>query len=485
MSSHGNISVLLEAKNEYNKHLVTVFKEHIIRIIKNIYIEAEEICIQENTPENIFMVFQDNLRKIKNWSGSKLSNEYNEIKRRSGCDWLDDLIKVIFVTNIKIMTMANKIKKEKEINIKIPPGTQILYLCILDTARKIWCQPYLFNKRNNVEYQRNMNEVNTIVENCIHEVLRSQLPVRNILQDYLDLEVDKPDAQFEVTQKVIKKLVTKELAELEEPKNKYKSKIAELLSKPATQKILPHNPDTDLIDDPSIEKPEPPVDNKPLKSFFKKVKAEEVVKPEPPIVTSVPEPVKETPVVVSVPEPVKELPVTTPEPVKETPVVVSVPEPVKEEQPVVVVPEPVKETPVTVPEPVKEESVKQVVSVPEPVKEQPVTVPEPMKELPVTVPEPVKEPPVTVPEPVKEESVKQVVVNAPEPPVKPVIKQTTSQTLDSLLSGTELADLDLELEEYSIDTLVNQKKALSPIKVKKTTPNTNFVFFKGAPKFPG
>ena len=366
MMSQRNISVLLEAKNEYNKHLVTIFKEQIIRIIKNIYLDSESLCAQENTPENVFMVFQDNLSKIKNWSGSKLGNEYNEIKRRSGCDWLDDLIKVIFITNIKIMTMANKVKKDKEISIKIPAGTQILYLCILDSARKIWTRPYLFNRRNNMEYQRNMAEVDTIVDSAINDVLRAQLPVKNILQEYLDLsgaENTTESPNIEVTQKVIKKLVAKELSTLNnqqqqanthsepKPTNKYKSKIAELLAKPATTKILPHNPDTDLID---IDNPSP------------------------------------------VAEPVK---------------------------PVVAVAEPV-----------------------------------------VAVAEPVA----AVAEPIPNNT----------PP------NVSSASLNDLLSSAELADLDLELEDFSLDSLINQKKALSPIKVKKSAPG-NIVFFKSAPKFQG
>jgi hypothetical protein len=427
--SQSNISVLLEAKNEYNKHLVTIFKEHIIRIIKNIYIDSESLCAQENTPENVFMVFQDNLSKIKNWSGSKLGNEYNEIKRRSGCDWLDDLIKVIFITNIKIMTMANKVKKDKEISIKIPAGTQILYLCILDSARKIWTRPYLFNKRNNMEYQRNMAEVNTIVESAINEVLRAQLPVKNILQEYLDLsgaETTTETPNVEVTQKVIKKLVAKELSNLNnqqqqsaanlepKPTNKYKSKIAELLAKPATNKILPHDPDTDLID----------IDG----------------------ATPIGEPVKP---IVAVAEPVDE-------PVK----------PIAPES----VAEPV--APESVAEPVAPESVAEPVA-PEPVAPEPVAI--------VTA-EPV------APEPVAE----------PVAPVTELISNTTpvisknnlssssksSTSLNDLLSSTELAELDLELEEFSIDSLINQKKALSPIKVKKTTPG-NIVFFKSAPKFQG
>ena len=383
MSSQSNIAVLLEAKNEYNKHLVTIFKEQIIRIIKNIYLDSESLCAQENTPENVFMVFQDNLSKIKNWSGSKLSNEYNEIKRRSGCDWLDDLIKVIFITNIKIMTMANKVKKDKEISIKIPAGTQILYLCILDSARKIWTRPYLFNKRNNMEYQRNMAEVDAIIDGAINEVLRAQLPVKNILQDYLDLTVAENTTEspnVEVTQKVIKKLVAKELTDLNhkqqqattqaEPKltNKYKSKIAELLAKPATTKILPHNPDTDLID----------IDN------LSSVAAE--------------------PVVAVAAEPVAA--------VAAEPVVAVAAEPVAD-----VAAEPVADV-------------------------------------------------------------------AAEPIQNNKSPNISSASLNDLLSSSELAELDLELENFSIDSLITQKKALSPIKVKKATPG-NIVFFKNAPKYQG
>jgi len=439
MTSQGNISVLLEAKNEYNKHLVSIFKEHITRIIKNIYLDSESLCAQENTPENVFMVFQDNLSKIKNWSGTKLNNEYNEIKRRSGCDWLDDLIKVIFITNIKIMTMANKVKKDREISIKIPAGTQILYLCVLDSARKIWTRPYLFNKRNNIEYQRNMAEVDTLIDGAINDVLRAQLPVKNILQDYLDLSgVTEPvdnSPNTEVTQKIIKKLVANELSTLNnlqqqpssntEPKNKYKSKIAELLAKPPSNKILPHNPDTDLID---IDTPATTVPIKPA------VVTESVVT----------EPVKPTVVTESV------KPAVATEPVDE---------PVITTESVVIATEPVK--------PVAAEPVKPVAAEPvKPVAAEPVVI--------ATEPVVIATEPDTQPEPITN--------NSPVSGKNTTPNITSSTSLNDLLSSSELADLDLELEDFSLDSLINQKKALAPIKVKKATPG-NIVFFKSAPKY--
>ena len=102
-------TLLLDAKNEYNKQLVSHLRQPVFNLMKSIYNGAENICHQENTPENILMVYQDNLAQVPKWPKTRRSKEYEEFLKISKCDWFNELIKFTYVTHVKILTIVNKI----------------------------------------------------------------------------------------------------------------------------------------------------------------------------------------------------------------------------------------------------------------------------------------------------------------------------------------------------------------------------------------
>ena len=61
-----------------------------------------------------------------------------------------------------------------------------------------------------------------------------------------------------------------------------------------------------------------------------------------------------------------------------------------------------------------------------------------------------------------------------------LINNKPKGALPSFLSADELADLDVGLEEISIESLLEEKRVMRPIKVKKPEP---FIFFKHAPLY--
>ena len=210
--SQDNTSVLLDAKQEYSKQLINSFKQIIYSEIKNIYQESENMCFQENKPENVLMVFQDILSKIPKWSVNKINKSFNKVKTK--CDYIDDLIKIIFITHIKILTIVNKNKKNKKIDIKIPGGNCFFHLCLVDAAREIWKSPFLVSKHvSNYEYQKNIREVNKIISESILDTIRKQLPVKNILQDFLDIDIDNSE---NLTNDNLDKIINKDLSNSED-----------------------------------------------------------------------------------------------------------------------------------------------------------------------------------------------------------------------------------------------------------------------------
>ena len=192
----GSINLLLDAKTEYGKQLANILKAPILRIIKSVYNDAESLCHQENTTDNVLMVFQDNLSRIPKWDIGRIRKEYDIISKKEGGDWLDDLLKIIYITHIKILTIVSQAKKGAKIQINAPTGTQFIHLVLTEVARETWKCPYLCcTNVTKTEYQKNMREVESIITACIDETIRKQLPVKKIVTEYLEPQLNTPQPE--------------------------------------------------------------------------------------------------------------------------------------------------------------------------------------------------------------------------------------------------------------------------------------------------
>ena len=88
-NNNGNVAVLVDAKEEYTKQLISILKTYIYQGIKSIYQDAKDICHQDNTPDNVLMVFQDLLSRIPKWSQDIITKEFERrIKSEPVNEWL-------------------------------------------------------------------------------------------------------------------------------------------------------------------------------------------------------------------------------------------------------------------------------------------------------------------------------------------------------------------------------------------------------------
>jgi hypothetical protein len=210
----GSITVLVDAKEEYTKQLISILKQCIYQGIKSIYLDAKDICNQDNTPEKVLMVFQDLLSRIPKWSQDIINKEYERIVNVSKCDYIEDLLKVVYVSHIKVLTIVHSAQKNKKISLKVPNGGHFIHLCYIECAREFWKDPYLFSENvNKYELQKNMRDSEIMIAECIAETIRKQLPVRHILKEFLnepdeDIEEAEEDIKEPVNKKYMKKLET-------------------------------------------------------------------------------------------------------------------------------------------------------------------------------------------------------------------------------------------------------------------------------------
>ena len=330
MMEEGNITILVDAKQEYTKQLINTIKNNIYSGIQTIYKEALNECIEKKIRKKTLLKFQERLSQIPKWTSERVDKEYNIITEKTQCDWIDDLLTAVFITHTKILTIVHKGGHNKKINLKIPKASHFIHLCYIETAREFWKNPYLFSEKvSQYDYQRNMRDSLTIISDTITETIRKQLPVKHILKEYLgdsyqsDIE-DDDDANETIEQdstkkhiKDIKKMVHKSIQEQSpllniKNENDLESLIKKEVSKQiSTESFQEHHENTSQPEPVTTSQPEPVTTSQPE-----------------PVTTSQPEPVTTSqpePVTTSQPEPV-----TTSQP---EPVTTSQPEPVTTSQP--------------------------------------------------------------------------------------------------------------------------------------------------------
>ena len=209
-----NVAILVDAKEEYTKQLISILKTCIYQGIKSIYMDAKDICHQDNTPDNVLITFQDLLSRIPKWSQDIINKEFERISTTSKCDYIDDLLKVVYVSHIKVLTIVHRAQNNKKLSLKIPSGGHFIHLCYIECAREFWKDPYLLSDRGSkFEQQKNMRESETMIAECINETIRKQLPVRHILKEFLNdpdedikEESDDNDIKEPINKKYLKKL---------------------------------------------------------------------------------------------------------------------------------------------------------------------------------------------------------------------------------------------------------------------------------------
>jgi len=208
-----NVNVLSEAKNEYSSRLVTILTPLMIEGTKSIFEEACKLCNDNDEGEKYLMTFQNFLSRVPKWNSTIIEDETKRIITLSQCNYLDDLLTCVHITQLKILTSIRVSQKQKKIDIDIPKLSDFIHKCYIQYARKLYSNVYLFEKDIlPLSYQKNMREAELICQESILQVVRDGMPVEKILRAYMDETVDE-----EIIEETVEKMVDEtEKIELEQ-----------------------------------------------------------------------------------------------------------------------------------------------------------------------------------------------------------------------------------------------------------------------------
>ena len=183
------LSVYSDARAEYTKQLC-VF---LVPAFFQFFIELLEKAKQDmsNEPKRALWQFQNYLNEVHDWNMEKVHNEIQRINTNSGCDYLEDLLTAVFIAHTKVLTAIRISANKKKIEINVPKVEHFLFKVLCETSKLLWSSTYLFRDGiPGIEKQQNYRNIEQIINEGILQAVRSLVPVKSILKDFVNNDGD-------------------------------------------------------------------------------------------------------------------------------------------------------------------------------------------------------------------------------------------------------------------------------------------------------
>jgi hypothetical protein len=188
-----SINVYAEAKSEYTRQLCQILGSCIQIFFLDLLAAAKE---KDADPKRLLWNFQTLLQEIPDWNQDKVIRETDKIKTNSNCDYLEELLTAVFIAHTKVLSAIRITTKQKKLQITIPKLDHFLHRTLRETGRMLWGNAFLFAEQGNgIERQKNMRQVEGLIQEGIQQSIRSLLPVKSILKEYLNDDGEEDDEE--------------------------------------------------------------------------------------------------------------------------------------------------------------------------------------------------------------------------------------------------------------------------------------------------
>jgi hypothetical protein len=177
------VSVYAEAKGEYTKQLC----QYMIPALQRYFLDLlEEAKLKEADSRKVLVSFQTLLEGIADWNMDKVQRETGSLADSTHCDYLEELLTAVFIAHTKVLSAIRLTTKQKKLQITIPKLDHFLHRTLTECARLLWSNTYLFSPSSPaLERQKNLRQIETLLTDGVLQAIRSMLPVKNILREYL------------------------------------------------------------------------------------------------------------------------------------------------------------------------------------------------------------------------------------------------------------------------------------------------------------
>ena len=218
---------LLECRNFYRKKLSSYLHSSILLHIDELYLQTRETASKRNTPKLILKIFQDNLKKIKDWNNATITEELVKICSENDISWLDELIKAVFIANYKIINMVHRsnTKSNLDITIDLPNTKLLVHTIYINISRELWKDPCLkYHNYEQTVLNENKVKLDSLIIKTIEQTIENFLPIKHSLQNISESfkKINKKTKEREEREELEKEKIEKEKLETQEKLEKEK-----------------------------------------------------------------------------------------------------------------------------------------------------------------------------------------------------------------------------------------------------------------------
>ena len=223
-----NVNVLVAAKEEYTKQLISTIQTGIYDIIKQICTESQKNNIRRVVS---YSNFQKELKAVPNWASFKLDEKLHSIN--SKYPYLMDLVTAIFVSHVKILACVRLKSDDKSVKIKVPSLNSFLHKILVNCSECIYYTPDIIDE--------NKNKIFEIINTSINETIANQIPIEYILNEYLSGVFDEEEPNYPDKEELIEQEPDlNEYSDEEDDDTDVKKNIPIIpIQKPISKKIEP------------------------------------------------------------------------------------------------------------------------------------------------------------------------------------------------------------------------------------------------------
>ena len=193
-----NASLYSESRNEYLKQMSTWIVPPLVEFFRKEY-----NTLADTEGKRVMSAFQTYCSEVPLWNQDVIDSNIGIILDNCRCDYMEELMTAVFIAYTKMLTAIRVNSRQKKLQITLPKLDHFLHRVFIECARSFWKAPYLFAQElAPVEKQKNILQAEQICTEALSGAVRSLLPVKSILRDYLDDgEEDKEEKEDEKDEK--------------------------------------------------------------------------------------------------------------------------------------------------------------------------------------------------------------------------------------------------------------------------------------------
>ena len=197
------VSVYAEAKGEYTRQLC----QYLVPALQSYFLELlEDAKLKEPEVKKVLLKFQQLLEEITDWNVDKVQRETSSIITSTNCDYLDELMTAVFIAHTKVLSAIRLTTKQKKLQITIPKIDHFIHRTLSECSRILWSNTFLFSESGtSIERQKNMRQIESCLTDGVLQAIRTMLPVKSILREYLKEDPEGEEEDLDEVESVVVK----------------------------------------------------------------------------------------------------------------------------------------------------------------------------------------------------------------------------------------------------------------------------------------